>query len=124
MKIPVQDFKSALTLFEAEFIGTMKTSFQKFLAGAALAASGNQIDAMIAKFVTPDGLFDVDAFKALIDAGMKQCGGEFVIPVNFGALGALGASPVDLKIDLSDVEKFFKQTLPAVSRYQTTEEEA
>jgi len=122
MKIAVQDFKSALALFEAEFIGAMKTSLQKFLAGAALAASGNQIDAMIARFVTSDGLFDVDAFKSLVDAGMKQCGGEFVVPINFGALSAIGAVPIDLKIQLADIEKFFGQTLPSVSRYSVQEE--
>lgn len=114
MQVTVNDFKNALALFEAEFIGTMKNSFQKFLAGAALAASGGKIDEMLNQYAV-NGMIDVEAVKALVDAGMKQCGGELEIPVNFGVLGALGATPVTVKITLNDVDKFFRQTLPAVA---------
>lgn len=115
MKVAVDDFKAALSLFEAEFVGTFKTSMQKFIAGTVLAASGAQIDAMLANF-TSDGIVDVDAIKALIDAGMKSCGGQIDIPINFGILSSLGANPIEISITLNDVEKFFGQTLPAVSK--------
>lgn len=116
MKVAIQDFKSALALFEAELIGTMKTSLHKFLAGAALAASGNKIDEMIRPFVGEDGLVDVDALKNLADAGLKQCGGEFEIPISFGVLGAFGATPIKTRLSKIDFDKFFTQTLPAVAR--------
>lgn len=115
MKVALDDFKAALTLFEAEFVNTFKTSMQKFIAGTVIAAVKERIDSMLANF-TKEGIVDVDAIKELIDAGMKSCGGQIDIPINFGILSSLGANPIEITITLADVEKFFGQTLPAVSK--------
>jgi hypothetical protein len=115
MTVTIDDFKAALALFEAEFIGTMKTGFQKFLSGAALAASGERIDAMLAQY-SCDGKINVEALKAIVDAGMRQCGGQFEIPINFGILGALGAMPLNVTVSRMDTEKFFTQTIPSVCK--------
>ena len=115
MKVAIDDFKAALDLFEAEFVNTFKTSMQKFIAGTVIAASGAQIDSMLANF-TNDGIVDVDAIRKLINAGMKSCGGQIDIPISFGVLSALGANPIEITITLNDIEKFFEQTLPAVSK--------
>lgn len=115
MKVAIDDFKAALTLFEAEFVNTFKTSMQKFIAGTVIAAAKERIDSMLANF-TKDGIVDVDAIKELIDAGMKSCGGQIDIPINFGVLSSLGATPIEITITLNDIEKFFGQTLPAVSK--------
>ena len=62
MKVSVGDFKTALALFETEFIGTMKTTLQKFIVGATLAAGGQKIDEMLAPFVSKDdGMIDSEA---------------------------------------------------------------
>ena len=55
---------------------------------------------------------DVDALRAVIDAGMKQCGGEFEIPIDFG----LNFGRVDTRVTKMDIDKFFDQTLPAVAK--------
>lgn len=115
MKVALDDFKAALALFEAEFVNTFKTSMQKFIAGTVIAASGAQIDSVLANF-TKDGIVDVDAIRDLINAGMKSCGGQIDIPINFGVLSSLGATPIEITITLNDIEKFFGQTLPAVSK--------
>lgn len=115
MKVAIDDFKAALTLFEAEFVNTFKTSMQKFIAGTVIAAAKERIDSMLANF-TKDGIVDVDAIKELIDAGMKSCGGQIDIPINFGILSSLGANPIEITITLADVEKFFGQTLNAVAK--------
>lgn len=115
MKVTLQEFKAAFALFQTEFIATMKTGLQKFIVGAVLAASGGKIDEFLAQFTDAEGMVDVDAIKAIVDAGMKQCGGQFELPINFGTLAAIGATPVNVTISLADVEKFFSQTLPAVS---------
>ena len=116
MKVTITDFKTAFALFQAEFIGTFNTSLQKFIVGAVLAASGQKIDAFIAQFADADGMVDVDAMRSIVDAGMKQSGGVVELPINFGALASIGATPVNVKIGLQDVEKFFTQTLPAVAK--------
>ena len=115
MKVALDDFKAALALFEAEFVNTFKTSMQKFIAGTVIAAAKERIDSMLANF-TKDGIVDVDAIKELIDAGMKSCGGQIEIPISFGILSSLGANPIAITITRDDIEKFFGQTLPAVSK--------
>ena len=115
MKVTLQEFKAAFALFQTEFITTMKTGLQKFIVGAVLAASGGKIDSFLAQFTDAGGMVDVDAIKAIVDAGMKQCGGQFELPINFGVLSSIGATPVNVKFGLDDVEKFFGKTLPAVS---------
>lgn len=116
MKVSVADFGNALALFEAELIGTFKTSIHKFVAGAAIAAGSKKIEAMLAPFVGEDGTVDADALRSVIDAGMKQCGGEFEVPFSFGILGGLGLNPVVTRITKMDIDKFFDQTLPAVAK--------
>ena len=123
MKVPFPDFKNALALFESEAIGTMKTTMQKFLAGAALAARAKEIDAMIAQYA-PDGFVDVDAIRAIVNSGLKHSGGVVEIPVNFGVLGAIGATPVTVKISKADIDKFFEQTIPSLSNVIKEEKEA
>ena len=115
MKVTVQAFKAALAMFQTEFIDVMKTPLNKFIVGAALAASGKKIDAMVAQFTDAEGMVDVDAIKAIIDGGMKGCGGQFHMPINFGVLSTIGATPVNITFKLADVDKFFLQTLPDVS---------
>lgn len=116
MKVRLEDFNSALALFETEFISGMKHNVQRFLAGAFFGAKSREINAMLAQLIGEDGLIDTDELKSWIDAGMKQCGGAFEVPISFGVLAALGADPVIIKIDVSDIDKFFNQTLPAVAR--------
>lgn len=117
MKVSLGDFKAALALFETEFIGTMKTTMQKFLVGAALAASGKKVDEMLAPFVSKDdGMIDSDAIRAIVNAGLKQSGGEVEIPLSFGVLSSIGANPIVTRITKMDVDKFFDQTLPAVAK--------
>ena len=115
MKVTLQEFKAAFALFQAEFIDAMKTSFNKFIVGAVLVASGEKIDAFLKPFTDAEGMVDVDAIKAIIDGGMKGCGGQFDMPINFGVLSTIGATPVNITFKLADVDKFFSQTLPAVS---------
>lgn len=109
MKVSVQDFNKALAVFEGEVIDTFKTSFQKFIAGAALAASQGRIDAVLAQF-SSDGQVDVDAIRRVVEAGMARCGGEFFeVPIDFG----LNFGHVDTKITKADIDKFFDTTVPA-----------
>ena len=120
MKVALDDFKAALALFESEFVDTFKSSLHKFIMGAAVAGMQPQIDALLEKF-TVNGFIDVDSIKNVIDAGMKSCGGQFEIPLSFGVLASIGATPVDIRIKLDDVEKFFGTTLPAVSKRSSKE---
>ncbi len=118
MKVRVEEFKNALLLFEAEFISSMKDNAQKFFSGFGVSEKAREIDAYLAKFVDADGLVDIDRLKSDIDFGMKQCGGEFNLHIDFGPLAFLGVKPANIRISLNDVEKFFKQTLPAVTNVQ------
>lgn len=115
MKVTLNEFKTAFALFQSEFISGMKTGLNKFIVGAVLAANERTIDAFLSRFSDEDGMVDVDAVKSIVDAGMKGCGGEFELPINFGVLSSIGATPVNVKFGLDDVEKFFGKTLPAVS---------
>ena len=110
MKVSTADFKKALALFEAEFISAVKPPFMQFLAGAALAATGKKVDAMLKPFTDEQGFVDVDALKAMADSGLKHCGGEFEFPLDFGVFGKSG-----VKLSRADFDKFFSQTLPSVS---------
>ena len=115
MNVSITDFKNALSLFFAEFIGTLDTPMQKFAAGFAYAANGAKIDSMLAQYTNENGIINTDVIRELVGAGMKQCGGSLEVPVNFGLLGAFGAPPKTIRININDVDKFFTQTLPAVA---------
>ena len=54
---------------------------------------------------------------------MKSCGGQIDIPINFGILSSLGANPIEITITRDDIEKFFGQTLPVVSKPQNNKEQ-
>lgn len=115
MNVTANELRNAMALFASEFIGTFKTTAQKFFGGVAYAGYKNQIDAMLANVSDENGIIDTEPLKAMIEEGMRQCGGEFELPISFGFLGNFGVPPITVRIKLSDVEKFFNQTLPAVA---------
>ena len=115
MKVTVEDFKAALALFEAEALGTMKTTLQKFLAGAIIASKSNEIDALLRQNAV-DNLIDTDAVRAIVDAGFRQSNGQIDIPINFGVLGAIGATPTTITIRKNDMDNFFDKTIPSVAK--------
>jgi len=110
MKVSAIDFKKALALFEAEFISAVKPPFMQFLAGAALAASGGKVDAMLAPYTDGQGMIDVDAIRGIVAAGLSHSGDNIEVPLDFGVFGHTG-----VKLSRADFDRFFTQTLPSVS---------
>ena len=115
MKVPIANFRTALVLFKAEFIGTMETKLNKFLLGLGMARYFRKLDAGLLAYVDKEGMVDVDALKQDIDSAMGDCGGDFELNIDFGDLTLVGARPAKTIIRTADVEKFFTQTLPSVT---------
>lgn len=116
MKVSVQDFKNALTLFEAKVVESQATSMNKFALGVALARLNAGTDKMIASFVDANGMVDVDMLKADVDAGLKASGGELELTPKFAdSLRLMGLTIKNIKFTKEDFEEFFTKTLPSVS---------
>lgn len=112
MKVSVADFGKGLALFESELISGIKSSFFKFAAGAVLGspAMKKKVDDFLGQFADADGMIDTDAVRAMVDAGMNACGGQFKLSMDYGVFGRS-----DTTITVADVEKFFAKTLPGVT---------
>ena len=106
MKVTLNEFKTAFALFQSEFISGMKTGLNLRIDEPSSVAA----DLIVG---TVGALTHYGAPVIVID--MDTCGGEFELPINFGVLSSIGATPVNVKFGLDDVEKFFGKTLPAVS---------
>ena len=116
MKVSVADFKNALTMFEAKIVQSQTTNINKFVMGIALARYGRKADKMIATFVGEDGMVDVDALRADIEAGLEASGGELVLEPDFpNELRQVGLTITKIKFSKQDFEEFFTKTLPSVS---------
>lgn len=116
MKVSTADFKNALTLFEAKVIESQATTMNKFALGVALARLNVGADRMLAPFLDENGMVDVDALRADVDAGMKASGGELeVVPQFDGGLRLLGLTIKNIKFTKDDFEEFFDKTIPSVS---------
>jgi hypothetical protein len=116
MKVSVQDFKNALTLFEAKVIDSQATTMNKFALGIALARLNGGTDKMLEDFIDANGMVDVDKLRADVEAGMKASGGELEIVPQFGdALRLMGLSIKSIKFSKDDFTEFFDETLPQVS---------
>ena len=116
MKVSVQDFKNALTLFEAKIVESQATTMNKFALGVALARLNDGTDKMLALFLDANGMVDVDRLRADVEAGMKASGGELeVVPQFDNALRLLGVTIKNIKFTKDDFAEFFDETLPSVS---------
>lgn len=110
MKVSMVDFKKGLVLFTAEFINSLSLPCYKMLAGMKIRDERTKIDAKIAARADENGMIDVDEIREIVNEGLKYCGGEFEVPLDFGLLGH-----DKIKITRDDLDKFFDKTLPSVS---------
>ena len=116
MKVSVQDFKNALTLFEAKIVDSQATTMNKFALGVALARLNGGTDKMLVPFLDANGMVDVDRLRADVEAGMKASGGELeIVPQFDSGLRLLGLTIKNIKFTKEDFAEFFDMTLPQVS---------
>lgn len=115
MKVSIADFRNAVLVFEAKLIEQMESATNKSALAIAFTKFAPDINAAIASAAT-DGMVDVDAVKALVDAGVKGGGGSIVLKPRFPAwVSLLGVGIKDITITAAEAEEFFTKTLPSVS---------
>lgn len=117
MKVAVNQFKAAVAQFEAGIVSQFKKNANQFAMGVAFGAAEKKIDAMVAPFVTEDGMVDCDAIRERIDAGLAASGGKLVIvPQIDTALRWLGIGIEDITITKAEFDAFFEKTIPEVAK--------
>ena len=112
MKVTVADFSNALSLFEAKWLSTLSSNANKFFAGVALARVNAGLSDMVKPFTGEDGMVDVDALKAAMDAGLDAVDGKLVlIPQIDPRLKLVGIGIDEVRFTRADFDEFFNTTV-------------
>ena len=112
MKVTVADFSNALSLFEAKWLQTLNSNANKFFAGVALARANAGLADMVKPFTGADGMVDVDALKAAVDAGLAAADGKLVLtPKIDPRLKLVGIGIDEVRFTRADFDDFFDTTV-------------
>ena len=115
MKVSATDFRNAVLMFEAKLIEQTSDWTNKSALAIAFQKIAPNVNEAIAS-AAKDGMVDVDAIRALVEAGIKGGGGKIVLKPKFPDWASLiGVSIKDITITAEEAEEFFTKTIPQVS---------